>query len=398
VSRAVEQLRHFLSKRGIAVGATSLAAVLSANAVQSAPIGLSSTISAAVSLSGAAAHSVTIGATKTILMTTMQKTLIAAAFAGAIGTGFYEALEVSQLRNRVESLQQQQKPLREQLDQMRQERDAASSSLTAANQDNETLRREAADLPKLRNELARLREDARELARLRASLSAPDEDPTSLKAWARRAAQLKQRLDQMPDKKIPELQLLTDQNWFDAVKDAKQLETEDDFRQALGKLRTNAKAEFALQFEKALLAYIGATGGVLPNDLSQLKPYFSTTIDDAIFGRYTLLQIGRLSDVPEHQYLVAETAPPVDDEYDTVQEMSLNGLDTHSVSRTEDAIKQAGLQFAQAHNGLLPTDASQLAPYLRQAIDPAKVQKLISEIPPGMATLEQLRATGLISR
>ena len=34
----------------------------------------------------------------------------------------------------------------------------------------------------------------------------------------------------MPDKKIPELQLLTEKDWFDAIKNAKQLETDADFR------------------------------------------------------------------------------------------------------------------------------------------------------------------------
>jgi hypothetical protein len=224
VSRAVEQLRNFLSKHGVTVGATSLVAAVSANAVQSAPLGLSSTISAAVTLSGAATHTATIGATKTILMTTMQKTLVATALAAAVGTGLYEALEISHLRSRVESFQQQQKALKDQLDQARQERDASATSLTAAQQQNETLRREIADLPKLRNEKARLREDSRESARLKAGIPAPDIDPAieaSLRTWARRTAQLKQRLEQMPDKKIPELQLLTEQNWFDAVKDAK---------------------------------------------------------------------------------------------------------------------------------------------------------------------------------
>ena len=41
VGRAVERLREFFSKRGVAVGASGLAAVLAANAVQAAPIGLS---------------------------------------------------------------------------------------------------------------------------------------------------------------------------------------------------------------------------------------------------------------------------------------------------------------------------------------------------------------------
>src|SRR6185436_1812164 len=47
VSRAVERLRDFFSRRGVAVGATGLMAVVSANAVQAAPAALALTISTA---------------------------------------------------------------------------------------------------------------------------------------------------------------------------------------------------------------------------------------------------------------------------------------------------------------------------------------------------------------
>src|SRR5438876_4338533 len=50
VSRAVERLREFFVKRGITVGASGLAAVISANAVQAAPAGLAVTISTAAGL------------------------------------------------------------------------------------------------------------------------------------------------------------------------------------------------------------------------------------------------------------------------------------------------------------------------------------------------------------
>jgi RNA polymerase sigma factor (sigma-70 family) len=52
VSRAVERLREFFAKRGITVGASGLVVVISANAVQAAPIGLALTISTAATLTG----------------------------------------------------------------------------------------------------------------------------------------------------------------------------------------------------------------------------------------------------------------------------------------------------------------------------------------------------------
>src|SRR5437667_1024340 len=52
VSRAVERLREFFAKRGVAIGASGLVVVISANAVQAAPAGLAITISTAVVLTG----------------------------------------------------------------------------------------------------------------------------------------------------------------------------------------------------------------------------------------------------------------------------------------------------------------------------------------------------------
>ena len=54
VSRAVERLREFFSKRNVTIGASGLAVLVSANAVQAAPVGLAATISAAAVLAGTA--------------------------------------------------------------------------------------------------------------------------------------------------------------------------------------------------------------------------------------------------------------------------------------------------------------------------------------------------------
>src|SRR6266568_4947367 len=56
VSRAIERLREFFAKHGVTVGASGLVVVISANAVQAAPVGLAVTIS-----SGALASMATVG-------------------------------------------------------------------------------------------------------------------------------------------------------------------------------------------------------------------------------------------------------------------------------------------------------------------------------------------------
>jgi RNA polymerase sigma factor (sigma-70 family) len=90
VSRAVERLREFYSRHGVTVGASGLAVVLSANAVQAAPVGLAGTIATAgATLAGTTLSTTT--AVKIIVMTTLQKSIIAAFIAAAVGTGLYEA-------------------------------------------------------------------------------------------------------------------------------------------------------------------------------------------------------------------------------------------------------------------------------------------------------------------
>lgn len=108
VNRAVERLREFFAKRGIAVGATGLVALISRNAVQAAPASLTATLSA-TSFTEAATHISTVLSTaKIIAMTTLQKALIAAAVVAAVGTGIYQARQAALLRDRGQALQQHQ--------------------------------------------------------------------------------------------------------------------------------------------------------------------------------------------------------------------------------------------------------------------------------------------------
>jgi hypothetical protein len=253
------------------------------------------------------------------------------------------------------------------------------------------------ELLRLRGEVTRLRQSAQELAQLKAAAAATGNDPAieaTLKSWAILATRLRERLEQMPDKKIPELQLLTQKDWFDAVKNAKQLETDADYREALHRLRDSAKQAFGNLAMAAIKKYTEANGGALPGDWSQLKPFFETPVDDATLARYSLLQTGRLADVPLNEFLLTEKAPPVDNEYDSFFEFRMNGTRSSSLNSPGDIVWNSLVQFAKAHNGNLPAETSQLMPYLTRPLDPAKVREILASIPSGVSTLEQLKAAG----
>jgi RNA polymerase sigma factor (sigma-70 family) len=111
VSRAMARLRDFFARRGVTVGAGGFALLLSANTVQAAPLGMAVAITTAVAITGPtiAAAAVTQG----IVMTTLQKTLIAVVVVVAAGAGVYQNRQVAQLRAQNEALQVQAQQARQ---------------------------------------------------------------------------------------------------------------------------------------------------------------------------------------------------------------------------------------------------------------------------------------------
>ena len=160
VSRALEKLHVLLKQRGATLSAAALGTALATQAVTAAPAGLSATITAAA-LSGTAITTTALtAATKAIAMTTLQKTLITAALAVAVGTGIYEARQAANARAEVQTLQQQQAPLAEQIQQLKQERDETARQLASSREESERLNRNTGELLKLRAEVTRLRNSA----------------------------------------------------------------------------------------------------------------------------------------------------------------------------------------------------------------------------------------------
>jgi hypothetical protein len=284
--------------------------------------------------------------------------------------------------------------LSEQAKRLQTERDETAAALEAERNQIRQSRAVPAELLRLRAEVTRLRGDAQAFADWKAA-EAKDPMGTTAKSWLSRVDQLKNRAQATQG--IPELQFLTEKDWLDAVKD-NPLQTDADFRRAFSNLRNSAKSKFGDMTRDALRRYAEANGGRLPADWSQLRVYYDTPPDDAILQRYALLQTGRLSDVPPNEFLFAEKAPPVDNEYDSHYEFRLNGTRTSSVNPINNAIEDAALRFAAEHEGLLPTSPSQLAPYFKQPIDPADAQKILNRIPPGITTVDQLKAVGTLPK
>ena len=137
VNRGLEKLRAFFTKRGVSLSTAAIAGAVSANSVQAAPAGLAAAITAAALSGTAITTTAVIAATKVIAMTTVQKAIITVAFAAVAGTGISEARK---LRVQIQTLQQQQTPLAEQVQQLQHERDDAKSQLESLLVQNEQLK------------------------------------------------------------------------------------------------------------------------------------------------------------------------------------------------------------------------------------------------------------------
>jgi hypothetical protein len=282
--------------------------------VQAAPVGLAATITGAALVGTSIAATATVTITKAIAMTTLQKTLITATLAAAVGTGIYEVRQAAGLRTQVRTLQQQEAANAEQIERVGRERDEATARQAMLQSENDRLHEAAAEVQKLRAEVARLQATQRPLTQARpAAVDTSDPFTQSVLALTAKAVELSQRLEQMPDKKIPELQFLTENDWLRAVQDAR-FDTDAGVRKALSKLRSLAKDK--LPMGSTLYSYTRASNGQLPTDLSQLKPYFRIPVDDVILARYKLLHTGNLSDFPVGTWLISEKAP-VDRDYDS---------------------------------------------------------------------------------
>jgi hypothetical protein len=184
-----------------------------------------------------------------------------------------------------------------------------------------------------------------------------------------RANKLKERLAQTPDQTIPEFRLLTNQDWLDAVRKLKQLETGADFRDAFNSLKASARGEFATSVQDALGKYAQANNGQLPAEFSQLKQYLASSVDDAILQGYEFTQPGTVASKANLQ---------VDEDgnfYFSRLQVSLDSVSSSNLS--EDSLKQAIKAFAGANNGQSPTDPVQLLPYVQTPDEKAALQKLI---------------------
>lgn len=167
VNRALEELQSLLQRRGVTSTVGALSLVLSANAVQAAPVGLALTVSGfAAGLAGTAlttASAVTL--TKTIAMATMQKTLFATALTALVGFGVFQTRRVSALQEEVARQMREQVVMTEENQQLAEDRDDARRRLASAHAISPPTGGDQSELLRLRGQVTQLNRQLAQLAK-----------------------------------------------------------------------------------------------------------------------------------------------------------------------------------------------------------------------------------------
>jgi len=327
VSRALEKLRDLLAQRGIRATAAALGMVITANAVQSAPVCLANGITSAIAGASLTSSSASTAITKTIAMTAFQKLLVTAAVTVGIVTPVLVLhSDQSKLGAQEQALQHQSSRLANLV-----HGNAHLADLVAnAGKSNSLTAGDELKLLQLRGQIARLNMDIHQLTQVPPLSTPANQTGTnsldSLKQiWSRRADQLKQWLEQNPSGKIPELRLVRDQTWIDAVYGSN-LENDDEYRRAMGNVRVNAENEALDIMLGGLQKYAAANGGQFPTELSQLSPYFRTLLGDDILNRYEIVPSSSLvSQLQSGDSMVITEKAPVDTDWDCRTTMGLTG-------------------------------------------------------------------------
>jgi RNA polymerase sigma factor (sigma-70 family) len=355
VSRAVDELRRFLLRRGVAVSAAGLSADLSAHALLPAPAGLGATIANAATLTGVAAAA-TLKTSSAIVMTTLQKTAVVAAFVIVAGAGIYQAKVADRRADELRALHAQTDRTTEEIRAVRSARTVALARLKSVEEQI----------------------DAR-LASVRASSVRDAALETEMKDWLGRVDRLKRFFVERPEQSIPELQTLTDVAWFNAASEP--IDSAEALRRTTSQLRHLAAMPFTRVLHAALRAYLPAHNDILPASPHDLAPYCEPPMDPAILDRYAMLQTGKLADVPAAERRnILSLRTPIDPEFDSLPTVSPTSYGSTSALGVNFTHAMRG--FAEANPGIRPMTAAQLRPYLKWPLRDEAVQRILDRSAP----------------
>lgn len=157
-----------------------------------------------------------------------------------------------------------------------------------------------------------------------------------INTMAGRVRELRDFISRLPDQSIPELSLATEGDWYAAVAGDGSLESAEEFRDALARLRGLAERRFAAKAMPALKAFMAANDGAFPKHTVDLAPHFEGAMAADILARY---KVAPASEVPNvgmgGDWIITQTRV-VDSGYDSRIVIGPRGFGTTGPSRRKE--------------------------------------------------------------
>ncbi|HEY4248215.1 MAG TPA: hypothetical protein VGM64_15305 [Lacunisphaera sp.] len=209
-----------------------------------------------------------------------------------------------------------------------------------------------------------------------------------LSEWLGRVDKLKQALRAAPEKRIPEMDFLTSNDWLSVALN-NYLDSDAKIRGALSELRAIAKRKPQIvgNIVTALQNYDKANNGP-PSDPILLRPYLKPQLSNEILQRYeTVPEVPGKNDgdvatmdgmrmVGSGRIILKEKAP-ADEDYDTWIIYTENGSATGDASQIGKMVLQAARSFSKANNGQDASTPEQLLPYFSTPVDPVRLNEYL---------------------
>lgn len=153
VNRAVAKLRELLLQRGLSVGSAGLAAVVSINAVHTAPAGIGLSVTKAAITAGKMLFMDNVAVA---IMSTSQKIILVTAVVSATGLAIFQTHRLSETREQLRSVEQRFSLYTEQNRLVLEDNTGLKQRATLLAEENTRLRNSISELPALRAENTRL--------------------------------------------------------------------------------------------------------------------------------------------------------------------------------------------------------------------------------------------------
>lgn len=344
VTRALEKLRDRLQRRGIVSTAAALAGVLGTQAVSAAPAGLAASVATAVSAGvvATATASPVLSLFSFMSLTKTSGTIIAVIALASVAVVSY--------RLGAASTQE------------------ASFPVTAAVTP-------AAARPRT--------PDAVPAPAAAAAITVPPFAPVATSEADQKITALRDMLTRLPEQYIPEIVFVTDGEWHQAV-DGK-LESPEDFRRAMSRVRAFAEAHFAKAVYPAILQYRKTHEGQFITDLAQLQPNLGPEVTPAMLQRYRLIPAATIPNVIMGGDTIL-SAPLIDSKYDTYLIIGPNGWGTTSSAASETArdfeLLEPAFRAYRAAKGEDHSDLLSVLPYATTPEQRAMIEKLARQQAP----------------